>query len=99
MRRIRTAVRGQDLAEREEVREERVREADIVGAETPSVVHVAVERGERQWQDAPDQRLVHHRDVVRHRDQPARPCLVVSARPDEVEEPWQAMDFGPIEGV
>ena len=49
---------GQRLAEGEEVRAECFGEADVVTAEGPAMIHIAMEGGERERQDAPDQRII-----------------------------------------
>lgn len=74
-------------------------EADVVTAKGPPVVHVTMDRGERQGDDAPYQRVVHDRDVVGNGQQTFAARLVVRARLEEVEEPREAVDFGLVQAV
>lgn len=58
------SVDRQRLAECEELGLEGVSEADVMAAQRPSVVHVAMEGCEGERQHSPDERVVDDSDVV-----------------------------------
>ena len=58
------AVDGQRLAEGEELGLQGVSEADVMAAQRPSVVHVAMEGCEGERQHCPDEGVVDDSDVV-----------------------------------
>ena len=97
MRRMCQAMGRQCLTESEEMRAEGPFEADVMAAERPAMVHVAVDGGEGERKDAPQQRVVKDRDVVRDRHETFLPRFVFCSRLEEIEKAGKAIDFGLVE--
>ena len=72
------------LAECEELGLEGVSEADVMAAERPSVVHVAMEGCEGERQHSPDEWVIDDSDVVRDGQETSCPRLVVCPRFEEL---------------